>query len=222
MRSHLFEQARENDQPGMSLQNPRMLRVNFAGEFFARQGAMVAYQGEVDFAYQGAGGVGKFFKKALTGEGMPLMKVTGRGDVFLARDAWDVHVIDLEGGGDSITVNGENVLAFEPGLQWDIRRVEGAGIAAGGLFNTVFSGQGRIAIACHGQPALLTVDQPTFVDTQSAVAWSSSLSTGVRRTMKAGALIGRGSGEAVQLAFEGQGFVLVQASEGAPQPVQAG
>ena len=36
--------------------------------------------------------------------------------------------------------------------------------------------------------------------------------------MKAGALIGRGSGEAVQLAFRGQGFVLVQASEGPTVP----
>jgi hypothetical protein len=33
-------------------QNPRMLRVALEGEVMARQGAMVAYQGEVDFAYQ--------------------------------------------------------------------------------------------------------------------------------------------------------------------------
>lgn len=219
MRSQLFEQAQETKQPGMSLQNKKMLRMSFNGEFFARQGAMVAYQGEVDFAYQGAGGLGKLFKKAVTGEGLPLMKVTGRGDVFIARDAWDVHVVDLEG--DSVTVNGENVLAFESGLGWDIKRVEGAGIASGGLFNTVFTGSGRLAIACHGTPVVLNVDQPTYVDTDSAVAWSSSLHTSVRRTVKAGALIGRGSGEAVQLAFEGQGFVLVQASEGPPAPVQA-
>ncbi|GAB3206937.1 AIM24 family protein [Marinactinospora thermotolerans] len=220
MRSELFNQARETSGPGMTLQNSKMLRVALNGEFFARQGAMVAYQGEVDFAYQGAGGIGRLFKKAITGEGLPLMRVSGRGDVFLARDAWEIHVIDLEG--DSVTVNGENVLAFESGLQWDIRRVEGAGIAAGGLFNTVFTGQGRLAIACHGTPVMLNVDQPTFVDTDSAVAWSSSLRTGVRRTVKAGALIGRGSGEAVQLAFEGQGFVLVQASEGPQVPVQQG
>ncbi|MFW6638862.1 AIM24 family protein [Nocardiopsis algeriensis] len=216
MRSELFEQARESSRPGMHLQNPKMLRVGLDGEFYARQGSMIAYQGNVDFSYQGSGGIGKFFKKALTGEGLPLMKVSGRGDVFLARDAWDVHVIDLEN--DRITVSGENVLAFEPGLSWDINRVEGAGIMTGGLFNTVFSGTGRIAVACHGAPVLLDIDQPTFVDTDSAVAWSSSLRTGVRRTAKAGALIGRGSGEAIQLSFEGQGFVLVQASEGAPQP----
>ena len=38
------------------------------------------------------------------------------------------------------------------------------------------------------------------------------------RTAGAGALIGRGSGEAFQLAFSGQGFVVVQASEGPVVP----
>ncbi|KII00481.1 hypothetical protein LP52_01260 [Streptomonospora alba] len=214
MRSQLFEQVQESPHGGMALQNPKMLKVGLDGDVYARQGSMVAYQGEIDFAYKGSGGIGKFFKKAVTGEGVPLMTVSGRGDVFFAREAWDVHIVDLEG--DSLTVNGENVLAFESGLDWDVKAVEGAGLAAGGLFNTVFTGHGRIAVTCHGTPVLLNVDQPTFVDTQSAVAWASSLKTGVRRTAKAGALIGRGSGEAFQLAFEGRGFVLVQASEGAP------
>ncbi|MDA0566633.1 AIM24 family protein [Streptomonospora sp. S1-112] len=219
MRSELFsEQMRETQHRGMALQNPRMLRVGLDGEVYARQGSMVAYQGDIDFAYKGAGSITKLLKKSLSGEGVPLMTVSGRGDVFFARDAWEIHVIDLEG--DSITVNGENVLAFEPGLEWDIRRVEGAGLISGGLFNTVFTGTGRIAVACHGTPVLLNVDQPTFVDPQAAVAWAASLRTGMRRTVKAGALIGRGSGEAFQLAFEGQGFVLVQASEGVP-PAQA-
>ncbi|MEY9214077.1 AIM24 family protein [Thermobifida halotolerans] len=216
MRSELFHQAQENDLPGMALQNPRMLRVACDGEFYARQGSMVAYQGNVDFAYKGAGSVGRFFKKAFTGEGLPLMRVSGQGDVFLARDAWEVHLLDLED--ESITVSGENVLAFEAGLEWDIHRLRGVGMVAGGLFNTVFTGRGRIAVACHGTPVLLNVDQPTFVDTKAAVAWSTSLRTSLRSTVKAGALIGRGSGEAFQLALEGQGFVLVQASEG---PVRA-
>jgi len=211
VRSELFSEARENDLPGMTLQNPRMLRVACDGEFYARQGSMVAYQGDIDFAYRGAG-VGRFAKKMLTGEGLPLMRVSGKGDVFLARDAWEIHILDLED--DSITVNGQNVLAFDAGLDWDIHRVRGMGIFAGGLFNTVFTGRGRIAIACHGTPVLLDVDQPTYVDTKAAVAWSTSLKTSLRSTVKAGALIGRGSGEAFQLALEGQGFVLVQASEG--------
>jgi uncharacterized protein (AIM24 family) len=220
MRSPLFgEQHREtdaSDDPGrMTLQNPRLLKVALDGTLMARQGSMVAYQGAIDFAFEG-GGVGRFLKKALTGEGVPLMRCTGRGDLFLAQDADEIHLIDLEG--DSVTVNGRNVLAFEPGLTWDIRRVEGASMLSGGLFNTVFTGTGRLAIAAHGTPVVLATDAPTFVDLQAAIAWSSHLQTSVRRTATAGALIGRGSGEAFQLTFAGQGFVVVQASEGPVVP----
>ncbi len=217
MRSNLFGQNMENQTTErLSLQNPRLLRVALNGEVFARQGAMVAYQGEMDFAYEGAGSIGRFLKKAFTGEGVPLMKVTGRGDLFLAQDGDEIHILTLEG--DSVTVNGPNVLAFEPTLQWDIRRVQGASIAAGGLFNTVFSGHGQLAISAHGTPVVLNVDAPTFADVQSAIAWSTSLQTSFRRTAGLSALIGRGSGEAFQIAFAGQGFVVVQASEGATVP----
>ncbi|GAA2002971.1 MULTISPECIES: AIM24 family protein [Nocardioides] len=213
MRSNLFGTNLESESAErFTLQNPRMLKVALDGEVMARQGAMVAYQGQVDFAYQGAGGMGKFLKKAITGEGMPLMKVTGRGDVFFADDASEIHLVTLDN--DSLTVNGSNVLAFDSSLTWDIKRVEGASMMAGGVFNTTFTGTGTVAISTHGEPVVLNVDAPTFADIQSAVAWSSSLSTSVRRTAGAGALIGRGSGEAFQLAFSGQGFVVVQASEG--------
>jgi uncharacterized protein (AIM24 family) len=219
MKSDLFhntEAVTAPDKTGMILQNKKLLKVGLNGTIHARQGAMVAYQGEMDFHYEGAGGVAKFLKKAVTGEGVPLMKVTGRGDLFLADDAQDIFTVDLEG--DSLTVSGRNVLAFEEGLQWDIRRVEGASMLAGGMFNTVFSGHGRIAITCHGTPVVLNVDAPTYADIQSAVAWSSSLQTSLKKSFSAGALIGRGSGEAFQLAFAGQGFVVVQASEGPKIP----
>jgi uncharacterized protein (AIM24 family) len=213
MRSDLFGQNVETTtQERFWLQNPRMLRVRLDGDVMARQGSMVAYQGEMDFGYQGSGGVGKFLKKALTGEGVPLMRVTGRGDLFLADDANEIHLITLEG--DAITVNGRNVLAFDSSLAWDIRRVEGASMMSGGVFNTVFTGTGQVAVLAYGTPVVLNVDAPTFADMQAAIAWSTTLSTSVRRTATAGSLIGRGSGEAFQLSFGGQGFVVVQASEG--------
>lgn len=218
MRSHLFENTERSGQPGsFVLQNERMLKVDLAGTggfFYAWQGSMVAYQGDVDFAYQGSGGVGRMFKKALTGEGMSLMKVSGSGDVFLARDADEVFLVELEG--ESVTVNGSSVLAFESTLEWDIQRVEGASMLSGGLFNTTFTGRGVLAITAHGTPAVLAVDQPTYVDMQSAVLWSTTLRSSVRKTAKMGAIIGRGSGEAYQLCLTGQGFVVVQASEGHP------
>ena len=63
--------------------------------------------------------------------------------------------------------------------------------------------------------------QPTFVDPQAAVCWSANLQPQIRSTFTAGALIGRGSGEAFQLGFFGPGFVVVQPSEG-QQPRAAG
>jgi len=217
MRSNLFDTFLESATADrFTLQNPRMLRVALDGEVMARQGAMVAYQGQVDFAYQGSGGMGKFLKKAFTGEGVPLMKVSGQGDVFFADDAMEIHLVNLEN--DSLTVNGSNVLAFDSALAWDIKRVEGASMMAGGVFNTTFTGTGTVAITSHGTPVVLNVDAPTYADIQAAVAWTASLTTSVRRTAGAGALIGRGSGEAFQLAFNGAGFVIVQASEGRKVP----
>lgn len=200
--------------PGFVLQNGKMLRVELP-EVLAKQGSMVAFQGEWDFDYEGSGGLGKLFKKAMTGEGASLMRVRGRGALFLADNADDIHLFYLENEG--LTVNGRNLLAFQPQLRWDIQRVQGAGVAAGGLFNTTLNGTGWVAVTAHGTPVVLdTAAMPTFVDGQAAVCWSAGLHVGVNRTFKAGALIGRGSGEAMQLAFKGVGFVLVQASEGPP------
>jgi uncharacterized protein (AIM24 family) len=218
MKSSLFGAHLETATTGerFALQNERLLRVTLGPEVMARQGAMVAYQGGVQFEFQGSGGVGRFLKKALTGEGLPLMRCFGAGELFLARDAREIFLIQLEG--ESLTVNGDNLLAFDATIEWDIRRVEGVSMLAGGVFNTVLSGTGWVAVSSFGTPVVLQTDVPTFADIQSAICWSSDLQTSVQRTMKLGALVGRGSGEAVQLAFSGQGFVVVQASEGPSVP----
>ena len=217
MRSELFGRNLEAQTTDVfALQNAKLLKVALNGEVLARQGSMVAFQGQVDFQYEGSGGVGRFLKKALTGEGVPLMRCRGQGELFIAHNADEVHLVGLED--DALSVNGQNILAFEPTLAWDIRRVEGASMFAGGLFNTVLSGSGWVAITAHGTPVVLQTDAPTFADAQAAIAWSASLQTSVNRTMKLGAMLGRGSGEAVQIAFAGQGFVIVQASEGPVVP----
>lgn len=222
MRSNLFAPQNaeaQTQQPGMALQNSKMLKIALAGEMMARQGSMVAYQGNVQFAALGSGGVGNFIKQQLTGEGVPLMKLTGQGDVFLADLASDIHLIDLEGPHDALTINGKNVLAFDTGLKYEIRRVQGAGMLSNaGLFNCVFSGAGRIAITAKGTPVVLNVDQPTYADPQAAICWSASLQTGMHRAdqMGLGSLLGRTTGEAFTMSFSGQGFVVVQPSEELP------
>lgn len=205
--------------PGMTLQNSKMLKIQLNGECMARTGAMVAYQGNVQFQALGSGGAAKWLKSKLTGEGVPLMKLTGQGDVFLAERAADVHIIDLAPG-DALSVNGSSVLAFEASLNYDIKMVQGMGmLSAAGMFNCVFTGQGRIAITTHGTPVVLTVDQPTYADPQAAICWSASLQTGYHRAdqLGLGTLLGRSTGEAFTMSFAGQGFVVVQPSEEPPR-----
>jgi uncharacterized protein (AIM24 family) len=201
---------------GIQKQGGKMVRVALAGEVLARSGSMVAYQGDLRFEALGAGGIGNLIRQRLSGEGVPLMKVTGRGDLFLANAASDVHLIDLDGS-DGLTINGANVLAFDSTLSYRIGRVQGAaGLASNaGLFNCIFTGHGRIAITTEGTPVVLDVDQPTYADPQAAVAWSSSLQTGIKSndSFNVGTLMGRSTGERVTLSFSGRGFVIVQPSE---------
>jgi uncharacterized protein (AIM24 family) len=199
-----------------ALQNPYLLKVRLdQGAIRAKQGSMVAYQGDVSFEHAGAGGVSKFMKKALTGEGQDLMKVSGSGEVFLADEAQHVHLILLEG--EQITVNGRNLLAIDADIDWDIQKVQGAsGMMGGGLFNTVLRGTGWVAILSDGNPVLLDVGSAaTFADAQAAITWSQGVTTSIKTDFKlTKSLTGRSSGETFQIAFGGQGWVLVQPSEG--------
>lgn len=202
----------EKEAKPIANQNSKLLRVRLGEPFMARQGSMVAYQGNVDFAFEG-GGASKFLKKALTGEGLPLMRCQGQGDVFLAERAYDVHLLNINNSG--LSISGKNVLAFSSSLDWNIERVKGGSIATGGLFNTTLRGTGWVALTTDGPPVVLNAaEAPTFADTNAVVAWSAHLQTQLKTSFKAGALIGRGSGEAVQVSFHGQGFVIVQPSEG--------
>jgi uncharacterized protein (AIM24 family) len=227
MRSELFSAdnlEKESAQPGLRLQNSKMLKVELNGEVMARRGAMVGYQGQVQFQALGAGGVGKWLKSKVTGEGVPIMKMTGQGDVFLANEAQDIYLIDLEGN-DALSINGANVLAFESSLQYDIKMVQGMGmLSSAGLFNCVFNGQGRIAITTHGTPVVVQVDQPTYADPQAAVCWSATLQTGFHRAeqLGLGMLVGRTTGEAFTMSFAGQGFVVIQPSEQPPGGIRGG
>ena len=200
-----------------SLQNPRLLKVELADVTIqAKLGAMVAYQGEVKFERAATGGMARLMKKVATGEGVDLMKVSGTGEVFLAFHAQEVHLVKL--ADDKITVNSNNLLAFEAGIDWDIRKVEGAsGVLAGGLFNLELAGTGWVGLLSDGPPMLLELDGDTaFTDPQAAITWSSGVRTAVKTDVNLKTLIGRASGETLQMEFSGNGWVLVQPSEGMP------
>ena len=79
----------------------------------------------------------------------------------------------------------------------------------------VAKGTGLVALISDGEPLKLNVaEAPTFVDPQAAIAWSSGVRSDLKTDVQAKSLIGMGSGESVQLAMSGEGWVLVQPSEG--------
>lgn len=196
-------------------QNPRLLKIELSEtSVMARNGSMVAYQGDVRFEHKGSG-LGRLLKKAATNESLRLMEASGSGELFLAHRAMLVHVLRLDH--DSLSVNGENILAFETGIDWDITKIKGgaAGVLAGGLFNVHLHGTGLVALMSDGEPLRLDVaEAPTFADPQAAIAWSGGVSTSLKSDVQAKSLIGLGSGESFQLGFSGTGWVLVQPSEG--------
>jgi uncharacterized protein (AIM24 family) len=217
----LQEFRETNGGESFALQNPKLLKVELSDVTIqAKLGAMVAYQGEIKHEHAGSGGLSKLIKKSVTGEGSRLMKISGTGEVFLADHAQEIHLVKL--AEDRLTINGANLLAFDAGIEWDIKRVQGvSGALAGGLFNLELSGSGWVALLSDGPPLLLQVDEaPTFADPAAAIAWSSGVTTSVKTDVSMKTLIGRGSGESVQLAFGGSGWLLIQPSEGLVESAQ--
>lgn len=219
MRTTLAEYREKESADPFSLQNKKMLKIEMAyGPVWAKSGSMVAYQGDVRFENKGSGGLGKMFKSAMTGEGVDLMQCTGQGELFVADRASDIQVLYLEG--DTISVNGRNVLAFSSSIEWDIHRVQARGAAmTGGLYNVSLTGTGYVAITTEGEPVLLNVGSaPTFADAEAVVMWSSGVTMDVRvDTGGIKSMMRGGSGELLQMAFTGQGFIVVQPSESVVQ-----
>lgn len=210
-----FKETQGRDQ--FARQSSKMLKVRMDyGPIMARLGSMVAYQGDIRFANRGSGGLDKMVKSKLTGEGVPLMECTGQGELFLAEDAADVQVLYLED--DMVSVNGANVLAFSSSIAWDIHRVAArGGMMAGGLFNVALRGSGYVAVTTKGEPVALDVaSAPTFGDAQAVVLWTGGVRMDVRVDSGGlGSMLRGGTGELVQMAFTGQGHVLVQPAENA-------
>jgi uncharacterized protein (AIM24 family) len=205
------------------LQGSKMLKVRLADETIqAKLGSMVAYQGDVKFEHAGSGGLKRMAKKAVTGEGAELMKISGSGEVFLADLAQEIQLVKL--AGEAITVNGANLLAFDADIDWDIKKVDGvSGFMGGGLYNTHLSGSGYVAMLSDGPPVMIELDgADTFADPQAAITWSQGVKTSVKADVNLKTFIGRGSGETVQMAFSGNGWVLIQPSEGRVTSTAAG
>jgi stress response protein SCP2/uncharacterized protein (AIM24 family) len=200
-------------------QNKKLMKVTLGHgrgqDVYALKGSMVAYQGDIDFKHKGAGGFAQRVINNLTGQELELMKCSGRGDVFLAENAADLHVVELNGTA-GIRCSANSVLAFDETIQTEVQRIDGHGIPGGGLFVMHFTGQGSIILKTHGVPVVLPVTPTTFADANAIIAWSdaSQVVTSTQVRLRRTAYPGH-SGETVNLQFRGApgNFIVVQPYE---------
>jgi uncharacterized protein (AIM24 family) len=198
------------------LETERMLEVNLNGRLWIKTGAMVAYRGRITFTREGVleHGLGRMFKRAFTGEGTRLTKAEGAGSMYLAEAGKKISILQLDN--DAIFVNGNDLLAFEEHIRWDIKLMRKVtAMLAGGLFNVRLEGRGLVAITTHYDPLTLRVTpgNPVYTDPNATVAWSGSLSPEFKTDVSFKTFLGRGSGESIQMLFQGDGFVVVQPYE---------
>ncbi|HOD52531.1 MAG TPA: AIM24 family protein [Candidatus Hydrogenedentes bacterium] len=215
------EQTGQRDlgQGEFELERDRLLEINLNGAVWTKMGSMIAYAGAIKFTREGIleHGLGKLLKKSVTGEGAQLTKAEGQGRLYLADQGKKISILNLQG--ESIYVNGNDLLAFQTGIQWDIklmRRV--TAMLAGGLFNVRLEGGGLAAITTHYDPLTLRVtpNQPVVTDPNATVAWSGNLEPEFKADVSLKTFFGRGSGESIQMSFRGDGFVVVQPYEEVP------
>jgi len=194
----------------------RMLEAHLNGRIWIKTGSMVAYQGAMKFRREGftEHGLSKLMKRRLSGENTPLTAAEGKGVLFLADQGKKICLIDLKGV--PIYVQSQHMLAFEDQIKWDVQPLFNIGTAmAGGLFHICFSGNGKIAFTSEFDPIVLRVSpgSPIMTDAAATVGWSSGVVPSVQTDINLHTLIGRGSGETLQLRFEGDGIIIIQPYE---------
>ena len=194
----------------------RLLEVNLNGRINTKMGSMVAYNGNIKFTREKAldQGLGNLLKKAVSGEGMRITYADGQGKLYLADAGKKVSIINLQN--ESIFINGNDVLAFEPTLEHKITMMKKvAAMLSGGLFNIQLSGTGMLALTTHYEPITLMVEpgKPVVTDPNATVAWAGDLTPQFKTDTSFRTFIGRGSGESFQMLFEGSGYVVIQPYE---------
>ncbi|MEU4880713.1 AIM24 family protein [Streptomyces althioticus] len=199
------------------LQSSKVLAVDLTGDAVkAKNGSMVAYDGQMAFKKLTGGGEGLrgMVTRRLTGEQMTLMEVKGHGTCFFADRASEINLVTLNG--ERLYVESSNLLATDGGLRTGTTFTGLRGASQGnGLFTTTIEGHGQAAIMSDGPAVLLRVgpQYPLTVDPGAYVAHQGDLRQSFQSGVTFRTFMGEGGGEAFQIRFEGDGVVYVQPSE---------
>lgn len=169
---------RDVKQVVFELVRDRQLGININGLVWIKTGTMVSCLGDITLSREGflEHGFGRLVKKALTGAGVSLTKAEGRGMIYLADSGKKISIVKLKN--ETLFVNGNDLLAFEDSISWDITMVRKmAGLWAGGLFNVKLEGSGMVAITTPYESVTqkATPDRAVIVDRNARAVCSLTM-----------------------------------------------
>ncbi len=163
--------------------------------------------------------------RRVTGENIPLMKVTMNGDsvTYYANNSQHVVIYHLAVG-ETISVESENILAFSQDCKYEVRFIGCGVLSQKGLATSVLTGNGNqayVAVLSDGNPIVLSNIQSRntiSVDPDAVICWmgqSGYCDPQIKTDLSWKNLIGQASGESY--AFEWSGnqpvSVIIQPTE---------
>ena len=159
--------------------------------------------------------------RRFTGENLPLMKVTNRGDniTYYANEAQHIVVYNLRQG-ETISVESENILAFTSDCKYGIRFLAQGVISQKGLATSTLTGMGpnaQVAVLVDGNPIVLSNVQngsTIEADPDAVVCWLGA-DPGFKMDLSWKNLIGQASGESYMFEWAGNraATVIIQPLE---------
>lgn len=168
--------------------------------------------------------------RRVTGENIPLMKVTYSGDSVTYFASYGRHVVIYKlGMGEVISVESENILAFTQDCKYDVRFIGVGILSQRGLATSTLTGMGNnayVAVLCDGNPVVLSNvknGSTISVDPDAVVCWMSQndyCDPQVKTDITWKNFIGQSSGESY--SFEWSSYqpvtVIIQPTERADVP----
>lgn len=165
-----------------------------------------------------AAAVGQLARR-LTGENLPLMKVSCGGEciTYYANDQQHVIVVQLAQG-ERISVESENILGFTSDCQYSIRFLAQGVISQKGFATSTLTGNGPnafVAFLTDGNPLVLNNRQNgacLTCDPDAVVCWTGA-DPGFKLDLSWKNLIGQASGESYMFEWNQPAMVVIQPQE---------
>ena len=158
------------------------------------------------------------FMRRVTGENLPLMKVTMTGDSATYYANYGQHVIVYQlAMGEVLSIESENILAFTPECKYDVRFIGCGVISQKGLATSTLTGMGSnsyVAILVDGNPIVLSNVQTgntIAVDPDAVVCWigEGHCDPDIKMDVNWKTFIGQTSGESYSFEWGGHQRVSV-------------